>query len=75
MLADPNPIVSHGRALTPAANAIAVGALISSVAGVVLGTSGSPRILLTLLLASASLALVAAAADPVTAPTRSAGGA
>ncbi|MEU8021100.1 hypothetical protein AB0B88_02655 [Micromonospora haikouensis] len=57
-----------------AATAIGGGALISSVAGVALGTSGSPRTLLTLLLASASLALVAAlwaaAADRGTAPTR-----
>lgn len=58
-----------------AATAIGGGALISSVAGVALGPSGSPRTLLTLLLASASLALVAAlcaaAADRSTAPTRS----
>ncbi|WP_198956770.1 MULTISPECIES: multidrug effflux MFS transporter [unclassified Micromonospora] len=60
-----------------AASAIGGGALISSVAGVALGTSGSPRTLLTLLLASASLALVAAlwaaAADRRTAPTSSTG--
>lgn len=56
-----------------AATAIGGGALISSVAGVALGASGSPRTLLTLLLASASLALVAAlcaaAADRGTTPT------
>ncbi|WP_309238395.1 MFS transporter [Actinoplanes aureus] len=43
-----------------AATAIGGGALLSFVAGVALGASGSPRMLLTLLLASASLALVAA---------------
>ncbi len=57
-----------------AATAIGGGALISSVAVVALGTAGSPRTLLALLLASASLALVAAlwaaAADRGTAPTR-----
>jgi len=57
-----------------AAMAIGGGALISSIAGVALGTSGSPRMLLTLMLSSASLALVAAfcaaAADRVTTPTR-----